>query len=408
MLRVEGRGTPPHTAARPANAPTAAPRRTPLLRRRGALLERGHLQPLHEQLLLEGQQLAAITTETFDTAPVKMLSQGGTAPNDNVGAVRSFEVPPDVDAIQLVTWSRDVGKKSLKARIEVLKGRALTEEEFFDGAVLGWQVEWLQAFFLVADDVMDGSITRRGAPCWYKHAHVTQDNAINDALFLEILIYKSLRRHFKGHQSYVHLLELFIDTTFQTEVGQHIDTNGTPYADGKRAPLDLSRFTLDRYKGCVRYKTCYYSFYLSCALALAYCGYPADSDLYAKADSITMRLGEYFQIQDDVLDAFAPPEVLGKIGTDIEDAKCSWLVCKALELVNEEQKAILFEHYGKHDPEGVEKVKALYRELGLEKIYEDYEEEQKKAIDELIASIEPESFQDLFKFFLAKIYKRQK
>jgi farnesyl diphosphate synthase len=292
--------------------------------------------------------------------------------------------------------------------IEVLKGRALTEQEFFDAAVLGWQVEWLQAFFLVADDIMDGSITRRGSPCWYKHPHVTQDNGINDALFLENLVYKTLRRHFKKHPSYVHLLELFLDTTFQTEVGQHIDTNGTPYQDGKRAPLDISRFTLDRFKGCVRYKTCYYSFYLSCALALSYCGYPEDSDLYVKADAVCMRLGEYFQVQDDVLDAFAPPEVLGKIGTDIEDAKCSWLVCKALELATPEQKELLIQHYGQHDPEGVAKVKALYRELGLEKIYEDYEEEQKKACDELIAKIEPESFQELFTFLLGKIYKRQK
>ena len=26
----------------------------------------------------------------------------------------------------------------------------------------------MQAFFLVADDVMDSSVTRRGQPCWYK------------------------------------------------------------------------------------------------------------------------------------------------------------------------------------------------------------------------------------------------
>lgn len=292
--------------------------------------------------------------------------------------------------------------------VEVLKQRPLTEKEYSDAAILGWQVEWLQAFFLVADDIMDGSITRRGNPCWYQRPNVTQDNAINDALILENMIYKTLRRHFKSHPSYVHLLELFLDTTFQTEVGQHIDTNGTPYADGKRAPLDLGRFTLDRYQGCVRYKTCYYSFYLSCALALAYCGYPPESDLYAKADAVCMRLGEYFQIQDDVLDAFAPPEILGKIGTDIEDAKCSWLVCKALELVTDEQKKVLEENYGKHDAEGVQKVKDLYRELKLEELFHEYEEEQKAACDELIAKIEPQNFQELFKFLLGKIYKRQK
>lgn len=308
--------------------------------------------------------------------------------------------------------------------VEVLKQRELTPQEYKEAAILGWMVEWLQAVFLVADDIMDASITRRGQPCWYQVPHVTQDNAINDALILENMIYQTIRRHFKTHPSYIHILDLFIDTTFQTEVGQHIDTNGTPYADGKRAPLDLSRFTLDRYKGCVRYKTCYYSFYLSCALALAYCGYdPSNNDsedqeggdshssaaaLYKKAEDVCMILGEYFQIQDDVLDAFASPEVLGKIGTDIEDAKCSWLVCKALELVNDEQKKVLEENYGKHDAAGVQKVKELYKELKLQELYHAYEEEQKKVCDELIAKIEPENFQELFKFLLGKIYKREK
>jgi farnesyl diphosphate synthase len=296
--------------------------------------------------------------------------------------------------------------------VEVLKGRSLTSEEYRDAAILGWQVEWLQAFFLVADDIMDGSITRRGSPCWYRCPNVTQDNAINDALILENMIYQTLRRHFRSHPSYVQILELFIDTTFQTEIGQHIDTNGTPYANGKRAKLDLNRFTLDRYQGCVRYKTCYYSFYLSCALALAYCGYdPMNEEgraLYKKAEDVCMILGEYFQIQDDVLDAFAPPEILGKIGTDIEDAKCSWLVCKALEIANDEQRAVLEENYGKHDPAGVMKVKELYRDMDLEGLFVAYEEERKATCDELIAKIEPENFQELFKFLLSKIYKREK
>ena len=34
--------------------------------------------------------------------------------------------------------------------------------------ILGWCVEMFQAYFLILDDIMDNSITRRGRPCWYR------------------------------------------------------------------------------------------------------------------------------------------------------------------------------------------------------------------------------------------------
>lgn len=52
------------------------------------------------------------------------------------------------------------------------KGKPLSPPEFARAAVLGWCIEWLQAFFLVADDVMDDSVTRRGQPCWFRLPHV--------------------------------------------------------------------------------------------------------------------------------------------------------------------------------------------------------------------------------------------
>ncbi|SJL04255.1 uncharacterized protein ARMOST_07616 [Armillaria ostoyae] len=48
---------------------------------------------------------------------------------------------------------------------EITKGTSLTDDEYLKAAVLGWGTELLQALFLVSDDMMDSSITRRGQPC---------------------------------------------------------------------------------------------------------------------------------------------------------------------------------------------------------------------------------------------------
>lgn len=59
----------------------------------------------------------------------------------------------------------------------------LTKKEKDDAYILGWCIELLQACFLIADDIMDQSIMRRGVVCWYKRPEVGLV-AINDAFIL--------------------------------------------------------------------------------------------------------------------------------------------------------------------------------------------------------------------------------
>ncbi|CAN8095521.1 unnamed protein product [Discula destructiva] len=292
---------------------------------------------------------------------------------------------------------------SVPDSVSILLGRKLSEDEYFKAATLGWFTELLQAYFLVSDDIMDGSITRRGGPCWYRREGVGMI-AINDAFLLEASIYVLLKKYFRSHPAYVDLFELFQETSFQTEIGQLTDLLTAP-----EDKVNLDSFSMEKYRFIVIYKTAYYSFYLPVALALHQLNIGTPENL-KQAEDILIPMGEYFQVQDDYLDNFGLAEHIGKIGTDIMDNKCSWLVNQALAIATPEQRTILEENYGQKDKDKEAVIKKLYNDMKLEQRYKDYEEKVVKDIREKIAKIDESSGlkKAVFEAFLAKIYKRSK
>nr|XP_010924112.1 farnesyl pyrophosphate synthase isoform X2 [Elaeis guineensis] len=251
---------------------------------------------------------------------------------------------------------------------KLLKGTELSDDQVFLACALGWCIEWLQAYFLVLDDIMDNSHTRRGQLCWFRVDKVGLI-AANDGIILRNHIPRILKRYFREKPYYADLLDLFNEVEFQTASGQMLDLITT--YEGKQ---DLSKYTMPVYHRIVQYKTAYYSFYLP----------------------------------DDYLDCFGDPEAIGKIGTDIEDFKCSWLVVQAMAHANESQKKILTENYGKSDSACVAKVKSIYKDLDIQNIFFEYE---RMSYEQLISSIEGlpgRAVQEVLKSFLHKIYKRRK
>ena len=99
---------------------------------------------------------------------------------------------------------------------------------------------------------------------------------------------------------------------------------------------------------------------------------------------------------------------MGKVGADIQDNKCSWLVVQCLQRASPEQRQILQENYGQKEAEKVARVKALYEEMNLSAVYMQYEEDNYSHIMGLIEQYAAPLPPAIFLGLAQKIYERKK
>lgn len=255
---------------------------------------------------------------------------------------------------------------------------------------------------------MDASLTRRGQTCWYQREEVGLI-AINDCFAIQSILFKTLKRYFGQKKCYVALLDLFIDTKMRTELGQLYDLLTAPPHQSR---CDFSKFNDDIYKKIVKFKTAYYSFYLPIVATLIALEKEVYREDLERLEKGLIELGEFFQVQDDFLDCYGDPAVIGKIGTDIQEGKCSWLILAALKSSNltAAQRASLVEHYGQRNSASEKIVKSIYKELDLESEFHSYEGQAegdiKKFIDDLRQS--NPALGEIVALFASRIFRRKK
>ncbi|KAK1149554.1 hypothetical protein N8T08_005103 [Aspergillus melleus] len=168
-----------------------------------------------------------------------------------------------------------------------------------------------------------------------------------------------LKSRFRSHPAYNQLVELFHGTTLQTLLGQLCDLDTVP-----QETVGLDQFSMERYLCIMKHKTAYYSFYLPVALALYYLHH-ATSENLRQARDILLQMGECFRIQDDYLDVFGDPGVLGK-------------------------------------------VESVFKDLDLQLVYRELEQEYVKDLRKMTEAVDESEGLDkrVFEAFLSKIYKR--
>lgn len=216
-------------------------------------------------------------------------------------------------------------------------------------------VEIFHNFTLLHDDIMDHAELRRNKPT--VHNMFNENVAILSGDAMSIMAYQYLLR--TDTPTIQKVTQLFSETAIEVCEGQQYDMDF-------EERMDVS---IDNYLEMIRLKTAVLiagSFKMGAQLASA-----SDAD----ADRIYrfgINLGLAFQLQDDLFDVFADQEKFGKkIGGDILANKKTFLLLKALELANSEQKSNLMEWIGKEEfnpEEKIKTVKNIYTDLKLREI----------------------------------------
>jgi geranylgeranyl diphosphate synthase type I len=129
----------------------------------------------------------------------------------------------------------------------------------------------------------------------------------------------------------------------------------------------------------------------------------SDAQLEAFSD-FGIKVGQAFQMQDDILGSFGDEAVTGKSAAgDIKEAKKTMLLIKALQKSTLEQKKKLESLLGKEDlsDEEVNEVRAVFRESGALKATEDVRDNLLREAQEALKTTEPPLDPKYLEFLIA-------
>lgn len=202
-----------------------------------------------------------------------------------------------------------------------LMANELFEEINNDAWHAAFGIELFHNFTLIHDDIMDKAPLRRGMPTLHDKYGLTAGILCGDVMC--IYAYNELAligRHLGA------VMQLFSKTAMEVCEGQQLDMDFENRND----------VTIEEYIHMITLKT---SVLLACSLQMGAIVGGAMGDNANKLYAFGKNMGIAFQLQDDYLDAFGDTGKLGKQnGGDIKANKKTYLLIKALENANAEQR----------------------------------------------------------------------
>lgn len=305
---------------------------------------------------------------------------------------QQFTAPPK-RLYDPVNYIMSLGGKRLRPLL-VLVAHALYNKQV-DGALpVAYAVELFHNFTLVHDDIMDEAELRRGQATVH---HKYGDNAaILSGDVMLIQVYEVLRQ--VPHSKLPEVLAVFNKAAIEVCEGQQYDMDFE----------DRDSVEMPEYLNMIRCKT---AVLLAASLQLGGIMAGVDAGEQQKLFELGLNMGLAFQIQDDYLDSFGDPKYFGKaVGGDIKQNKKTFLLIKALELADTEEKQALEKLLANSiDPdEKVIKVKQLFVQLGVDTLAQQQQAGYFDASMGLIDDLQAEATdKEALKAFTTSLFQRQ-
>ena len=253
----------------------------------------------------------------------------------------------------------------------------------------GAALELLHAFALFHDDVMDGSLTRRGEPTTnakFEASHganklAGESRRFGDGVAILVgdlaYVYSDQLMRNASPQAWTIWNELRIELNF----GQYLDMLGSAMNERRR----------EKAERICRYKSGKYTIERPLHLGALLAAPTRGDELISVLSTYGLPLGDAFQMRDDVLGAFGDTAITGKpVGDDLREGKPTPLMAIATARANAAQLKEL-QLVGNQDltPEQIARVQEVIRETGA---LDELEVVITRLTDEAIATVQDVPF----------------
>ena len=221
-----------------------------------------------------------------------------------------------------IAYTLQNGGKRLRPNLLLLAAQMYGSAKNTDVDNAALAIEIFHNFTLLHDDVMDNADLRRSRPTVHRKWNTNIAILSGDRMIIE---------------AYSYLAQ--ISESKQPSVIRMFNKMASAVCEGQQLDMDFEKLksvSIDQYINMIEKKTA-----VLIAAALQIGAFLADApakDLSA-IYNYGINIGLAFQLQDDLLDTYGDEKTFGKpIGGDILEAKKTFLLLKAFEKANQQQK----------------------------------------------------------------------